>query len=94
MPDPVTELIQALADAKPPVAHSSGKPAGADDGGELAKAAELIPGRSETNVADLLASDELVAFRAAYAAGRVEAQVIDQVFGIVRALLARYGLML
>ncbi len=88
--DPATELIEALAAAKPAVTV----PAAADDGGQLAKAAELIPGRTETNVVDLLASDELKAFRAAYAEGRVEAQVIDQVFGIVRALLARYGLVL
>ena len=82
MEDPVSELIRALDD----------KGRGADDGGELAEAAGLIPERTGTETRDLLNSPELRNFRREYHAGKVEAYLIDEALAILRQLLAARGL--
>ena len=84
--DPVTQLIKALeAKAPAPVA-------GGGTGGKLAEAAESIPTRTETHVADMLDSPELRSFRTQYAQGTVEVQVLNGVLGIVKGVLAARGL--
>lgn len=80
--DPVTELIEALEASRPTEQAS---------GGKLAQAAELIPSRAGTSVQDLLASEELTAFRRQYAAGRVEAKVLDWALDLLRDILIGRG---
>jgi hypothetical protein len=85
--DPVTSLIEALkktAPAPPPTGTDSDR---------LSEAAESIPGRAETAVADLMDSPELQAFRRAYVSGVVEAHVINQVLDLVRAVLIARGVL-
>jgi len=81
--DPVSELIEAL-NAKHPASESSGS--------ALDDAAELIPGRGETSVTNLLDSPELKQFRDHYAAGKVEAALIGKVLDILKQFLAARGL--
>ena len=84
--DPITTLIKAL-EAKNPAPSSV-----AGGGGQLAEAAKSIPSRTETHVADILDSPELRSFRTQYARGTVEAQAIDGVLDIFKAVLAARGL--
>lgn len=81
--DPVTALIEALEKAHP----------AAEQSGRLAEAAKAIPGRAETAVRDLLDSPELQSFRRAYVNGMVEANLINQAMGLVRSVLAAYGIL-
>ncbi len=81
-PDPIAELIMDIVGNIPTPTSSA-----------LDIAAELIPGRKETNATDLLDSPELKNFRKAYVEGRIESDVINQVIGIVRGLLVARGLL-
>lgn len=83
--DPITALIEAI-EAKRPAADT---PAG----GRLDAAAGLIPRRKATATADLLAAPELAYFREHYRKGLVEVELIDQVFGLLRAFLAAKGIL-
>lgn len=84
--DPITELLNKLAESSPP----SGSADGAT--GELAGAAELIPSRSETKVKDLLDSPDLATFRQQYVNGMIETTVINKIIDIIKAILAAKGI--
>lgn len=83
--DPVTSLIEALGKTSPQPSQSDGR-------NRLAEAAESIPGRAETAVTDLMDSPEMQAFRRAYVSGVVEANVINQVMDLFRAVLVARGI--
>ena len=84
--DPISDLIMAIDKA-------AGKASATDGGGELAKAAELIPGRTETSVEDLLNSPELQHLRQHLAKGMVETELLTQALKLVlQFAAARFGL--
>jgi len=83
--DPVTSLIEALGGAKP-------QAGGGAETDRLSEAAESIPGRADTAVRDLLDSPELQAFRRAYAAGVIEAHVVNQVLDLLKSVLVARGI--
>lgn len=88
--DPVTSLIAALAANGQP-SGGNGQAAGNTD--RLSEAAELIPNRVETAVRDLADSPALAKFRSSYAAGMIEAKLVDEVLQILRAVLVARGLL-
>ncbi len=90
--DPVSELIKVLGQTAPrPAAGESGTYRPPHEGGQLAEAGKLIPGRAETTVEDLLESPELVEFRRQYRTGRIEAEILRQAFDLLRGVLTAYS---
>ena len=83
--DPVTALIEALE------AKSAETPAEGPD--RLAKAGEMIPDRQPTQTVDLSESEVMRQFRRAYIDGMIEASLIDEIFGIVKAVLIAKGIL-
>lgn len=79
--DPASNLIELLTSSAP----------AAEAGGELEQAAKLVPDRSATAVSDVRQSELLARFQQQRADGAIEVAVVDQLFSLVRDLLALKG---
>ena len=81
--NPVQELLLAI---------DASHPAPKGDESALDAAAGYIPGRQETAVADLLNSDAYKRFETAYVNAKIEANLVTEVVGLIKAMLAARGL--
>ena len=84
--DPLSELIEEL------IAPAASTPTGTQESA-MDAVANLIPSRTGTQTEDLSNSTALRAFREAYVAGRIEADVIKEGLSILRQVLVMKGLL-